>query len=513
MADKTPISQLPAGALTGANVDVNADYLAIDDVSAGNTKKITPRELIANAPAYTPTGTIAATSVQGAIDEVVSDLAASTGSSLVGFVQSGSGAIAEDMQGMIRQLPFVNLLNFCSDAKRAAILAGTQTDVTAELVLAAATKKMIVGPKGNYEISEPVSIESDMLFGGPRTYALNGATFTLTGTGQLLAERLHLRWEGMRITSAVNNLTFVKVTAAYFRFHHFHIIGTGTGQVGIELDTLQGAVPGAVAFCDFDNYLISGVATCFKTTDTSYCNGNKFGSRNCSHQGFTTVFDIQNTGGTQANHFGGYCEQQSASSSIFKPGAGATFSNNTIDVYKDSSSASMDVIDNSAGATVGTNTFIGMIPTEWQESGTVGRQIFTDKVVVRAYWNADQTGVANNTATKVVFDTEAIDTGDCFANGTFTAIRNAYVRVSATGQISDNLAAGDNCWIRIYKNGAAVSTHEHYMQGTSAPSIAVEDILLLAIGDTIDIYIFANGSGTHTIIGSILHTLVSINEI
>src|SRR3990167_1132438 len=163
MADKTPISQLPAGALTGVNVDVNADYLAIDDVSAGNTKKITPRELIANAPAYTPTGTIAATSVQGAIDEVVSDLAASTGSSLVGFVQSGSGAIAEDMQGMIRQLPFVNLLNFCSDAKRAAILAGTQTDVTAELVLAAATKKMIVGPKGNYEISEPVSIESDML--------------------------------------------------------------------------------------------------------------------------------------------------------------------------------------------------------------------------------------------------------------------------------------------------------------------------------------------------------------
>src|SRR3990167_8037394 len=45
MADRTPISQLPAGALTGANVDVDADYLVIDDVSAGNTKKITPSEL------------------------------------------------------------------------------------------------------------------------------------------------------------------------------------------------------------------------------------------------------------------------------------------------------------------------------------------------------------------------------------------------------------------------------------------------------------------------------------
>lgn len=42
----------------------------------------------------TPAGTIASTTVQGAINEIVSDLAASSGSSLVGFIQAGTGAVA-----------------------------------------------------------------------------------------------------------------------------------------------------------------------------------------------------------------------------------------------------------------------------------------------------------------------------------------------------------------------------------------------------------------------------------
>ena len=56
MPGDSPISQLPAGAITGANVDVDADYLAIDDVSAGSTKKITPKELIANTSSFTQSG-------------------------------------------------------------------------------------------------------------------------------------------------------------------------------------------------------------------------------------------------------------------------------------------------------------------------------------------------------------------------------------------------------------------------------------------------------------------------
>jgi hypothetical protein len=45
--------------------------------------------------ANTPAGTIAATTVQGAINEIVSDLAANTGSSLVGYLPAGTGAATD----------------------------------------------------------------------------------------------------------------------------------------------------------------------------------------------------------------------------------------------------------------------------------------------------------------------------------------------------------------------------------------------------------------------------------
>src|SRR3990167_6781 len=168
MADKTPISQLPAGALTGANVDVNADYLAIDDVSAGNTKKITPRELIANAPAYTPTGTIAATSVQGAIDEVVSDLAASTGSSLVGFVQSGSGAIARDLQTKAREV--VSLADY-----------DTAANFNTAVQALSATQKLAFGP-AVWIGTGSANLDSQVLINGPFSGVVDAVAMFVNST-------------------------------------------------------------------------------------------------------------------------------------------------------------------------------------------------------------------------------------------------------------------------------------------------------------------------------------------
>jgi hypothetical protein len=51
---------------------------------------------------FAPTGTIAATTVQSAISEVVTDLSASSGSSLVGFLQSGTGATSRTTQAKLR---------------------------------------------------------------------------------------------------------------------------------------------------------------------------------------------------------------------------------------------------------------------------------------------------------------------------------------------------------------------------------------------------------------------------
>ena len=58
---------------------------------------------LASNIANTPSGTIVATTVQGAINEIVSDTAASSGSSLVGFLQSGAGAVATTVQTKLRE--------------------------------------------------------------------------------------------------------------------------------------------------------------------------------------------------------------------------------------------------------------------------------------------------------------------------------------------------------------------------------------------------------------------------
>jgi hypothetical protein len=58
----------------------------------------------------TPYGWIAATDVQDALEEVVDDLGASSGSSLVGFLQSGAGAAATTMQDKSREN--VSVLDF-----------------------------------------------------------------------------------------------------------------------------------------------------------------------------------------------------------------------------------------------------------------------------------------------------------------------------------------------------------------------------------------------------------------
>jgi len=58
----------------------------------------------ATAVSFTPFGTIVATNVQNAVQEVVADLAGSTGSSLVGFLQSGTSAQARTVQAKERDI-------------------------------------------------------------------------------------------------------------------------------------------------------------------------------------------------------------------------------------------------------------------------------------------------------------------------------------------------------------------------------------------------------------------------
>ena len=78
-------------------------------------------------------GFIYATSYSvGTIGRWLKDLALSTGSTFIGFIQAGVGAVLQTLQQKLRS-ERVNIFDFLSDAKRTTLLAGTQTDVTTEL--------------------------------------------------------------------------------------------------------------------------------------------------------------------------------------------------------------------------------------------------------------------------------------------------------------------------------------------------------------------------------------------
>lgn len=95
--------------------------------------------------ANTPSGTIAATTVQTAINEIVSDNAGNSGSSLIGFLQSGTGAVASTVQTKLRN--FVNAKDF------GAVGDGVTNDTTAlqnAINYAVSVGKSLFIPTGNY---------------------------------------------------------------------------------------------------------------------------------------------------------------------------------------------------------------------------------------------------------------------------------------------------------------------------------------------------------------------------
>jgi len=121
-----------------------SDFILYDPADIG--------AVTASSVAFTPFGTVAATNVQNAIQEVVTDLSASSGSSLVGFLQSGTGAVARTTQAKLRDTVSVKDFGAVGDGV---------TDDTAA-VQAAFNYIQTYGGKllidGNCAISSPLTI-------------------------------------------------------------------------------------------------------------------------------------------------------------------------------------------------------------------------------------------------------------------------------------------------------------------------------------------------------------------
>ena len=89
------------------------------------------------------------------LSEFKDDLGASTGSSLVGFLQSGTGAVARTVQGKLRDA--VSLFDYIPEAQHAAILARTSTynataDIQKAIDAAVTSRRRLHVPAGLYKI-------------------------------------------------------------------------------------------------------------------------------------------------------------------------------------------------------------------------------------------------------------------------------------------------------------------------------------------------------------------------
>lgn len=145
-------------AIAGAST-ANDDNLVIFDTSEGTTKRILRSQLAAGIVGdlpYTPAGFISATTVPTAIAEIASDLANAGGSALVGFLQSGTGAVATTVQAKLRET--VSVKDF------GAVGNGVADDTAAiqNLINQGRTEF----PTGTYKITSSLQYRKDQLISG-----------------------------------------------------------------------------------------------------------------------------------------------------------------------------------------------------------------------------------------------------------------------------------------------------------------------------------------------------------
>ena len=127
-----------------------------------------------------------------------------------------------------------------------------------------------------------------------------------------------------------------------------------------------------------------------------------------------------------------------------------------------------------APAVSGTNT--ATLPAA---TGTV--MVSGNMPAFSAYKSTDQTGISNNTWTKITFDTETFDTNSNFASNRFTPTVAGYYQIQ--GQTAFVGTAMTNQGLAIYKNG---SEYNSVYLRSSASDLAFQVVNLVYMNGTTD---------------------------
>jgi hypothetical protein len=117
-----------------------------------------------------------------------------------------------------------------------------------------------------------------------------------------------------------------------------------------------------------------------------------------------------------------------------------------------------------------------------------------------AYQSSAQTGVANQTWTKVLFQTEEFDTNNNFASSTFTPTVAGYYQLNS-GIQPNSLTSGNVFKVAIYKNGSVYKEGNLIQTNTVFYSSATVGSVIYLNGSTdyAEIYLIGSFGGTYSL--------------
>jgi hypothetical protein len=197
---------------------------------------------------FTPVGALTATNVQAAIAEVVTDLALSSGSSTVGFLQAGTGAVATTVQAKLRES--VSALDFIPVALHTSILNGTNATPLQTYIQTAVTSSggnVDFGSTGAFLITGPIGLPDQEI------YSEN--TINLTGRGAKIvvssAEAVFTSFASLSDPNSTDNLYTAKINVSGIDF-----VGSGA-SVLFNGDRLYNVYVTGCSFKSFTSVLKS----------------------------------------------------------------------------------------------------------------------------------------------------------------------------------------------------------------------------------------------------------------
>ena len=240
-------------------------------VSKGSSGALTEITRITNAGlidaskvSFTPAGGIAATNVQAAIAEVGTDLSSSSGSSLIGYLPSGTGAVATTVQQQLRNMQAWNLL--AKDAPYYAMGLGTGDDTAAiNAALTAAWlstyKKTVLVPAGEYILTAPLVVPVGVSLIGEGRGFINTSYGYLSGT----VFRKNHNGNAISVTGSGGNNDIAGMLQGFCVVSNAATYATGAG---VFIDGVQQAIVRdvTVSRCGGDSFVFGSTATANFTT-------------------------------------------------------------------------------------------------------------------------------------------------------------------------------------------------------------------------------------------------------